>query len=64
VIGRLASVVLTGRVDGKPFRTGTTLLPDTRIIEWSGGQCVRTLVVAVRRVLGRTYQEVALDFYA
>jgi hypothetical protein len=42
-IGRL-SVVLNGKVDGKPLRTETTLLPDTRIIEWSPGQCVRTLV--------------------
>lgn len=43
-ISRLASVVLNGRVDGKAFRTETTLLPDTRIIEWSPGQCVKTLV--------------------
>jgi hypothetical protein len=27
----------------KPFRTETTLLPDTRVIEWSPGQCIRVL---------------------
>jgi len=63
-IGRLASVVLNGKVDGKPFRTETTLLPDTRIIEWSPGQCVRTLVSQYVAYLGGRIQEVALDFYA
>lgn len=43
-ISHLRSVVLNGTVEDKPFRTETTLLPDTRIIEWSPGQCVRILV--------------------
>jgi hypothetical protein len=63
-ISRLASVVLNGRVDGKPFRTETTLLPDTRIIEWSPGQCVKTLVSQYVAYLGGRIGEVALDFYA
>jgi hypothetical protein len=63
-IGRLASVVLNGRVDGKAFRTETTLLPDTRIVEWSPGQCVRTLVSQYVAYLDGRIQEVALDFYA
>ena len=60
----LASVVLNGTVDGKPFRTETTLLPDARIIKWSPGQCVRTLVSQYFAYLDGRIQEVALDFYA
>jgi hypothetical protein len=63
-ISNLSSVVLNGRVDGRPFRTETTLLPDTRVIEWSPGQCVRTLVSQYVAYLGGRIQEVALDFYA
>jgi hypothetical protein len=63
-IGRLQSVVLNGKVDGKPFRTETTLLPDTRVIEWSPGQCVRTLVSQYVAYLDGRIEEVALDFYA
>ena len=63
-ISRLDSVVLNGRVDGKAFRTETTLLPDTRVIEWSPGQCVRTLVSQYVAYLDGRIQEVALDFYA
>jgi hypothetical protein len=32
-ISKQASVLLLGRVDGKPFRTEVTLLPETRIIK-------------------------------
>ena len=63
-ISNLGSVVLNGRVDGKPFRTETTLLPDTRIIEWTPGQCVKTLVSQYVAYLDGRVQEVALDFYA
>jgi len=63
-ISRLSSVILNGKVDGKPFRTETTLLPDTRIIEWSAGQCVKTLVSQYVAFLDGRIQEVALDFYA
>jgi hypothetical protein len=63
-IGRLSSVVLNGRVDGKVFRTETTLLPETRVIEWSPGQCVKTLVSQYVAFLDGRIQEVALDFYA
>jgi hypothetical protein len=63
-ISQLASVVLNGRVDGKAFRTETTLLPDTRIVEWSPGQCVKTLVSQYVAYLDGRVQEVALDFYA
>ncbi len=63
-ISRLQSVVLNGRVDGKPFRTETTLLPDTRIIEWTEGQCVKVLVSQYTAYLDGRIDEVALDFYA
>jgi len=63
-ISRLASVVLNGKVDGRAFRTETTLLPDTRIVEWSPGQCVKALVSQYVAFLDGRIQEVALDFYA
>ena len=43
-ISELHSAVLSGIVEGKPFHTETTLLPDTRIIAWAPGQVVETLV--------------------
>ena len=43
-ISDLHSVVFSGRIDGKPFHTETTLLPETRIIEWSPGQTVEARV--------------------
>jgi len=64
LISRLRSVVLNGRVDGKVFRTETTLLPETRIIEWAPGQCVKTVVSQYVAFLDGRIQEVALDFYA
>ena len=35
-IGTLRSVVLLGKVDGKPFRSETTLLPRTATVDWDG----------------------------
>jgi hypothetical protein len=63
-ISDLHSAILNGRVDGKPFRTETTLLPDTRIIEWKEGQPVETLVSQYVAYLDGRIQEAALDFYA
>ena len=63
-ISDLRSVILNGKVDGRQFRTETTLLPDTRVIEWSPGQCVKTLVSQYVAYLDGRIQEVALDFYA
>jgi hypothetical protein len=63
-IGRLHSAILNGRVDDKRFKVETTLLPDTRVIEWSPGQCVRTAVSQYVAYLGGRIHEVALDFYA
>jgi hypothetical protein len=57
------SVLLLGQVDGKPFRTEVTLLPDTRIIEWQGQQ-VETLVSQYVAYLDGRIHEVAYDLYA
>jgi hypothetical protein len=57
------SVLMLGHVDGKPFRTEVTLLPETRIIEWEG-QRVETLVSQYNAYLGGRIEEVAYDYYA
>jgi hypothetical protein len=56
----LHSVVLNGTVGDKPFRTETTLLPDTRVIGWSPGQCIRVLVSQYVAYLDGRIEEVAL----
>jgi hypothetical protein len=63
-ISDLHSAILNGRVEGKPFHTETTLLPETRIIEWSPGQEVETLVSQYSAFLDGRIEEVALDYYA
>jgi hypothetical protein len=63
-ISVLHSAILNGRVDDKPFHTETTLLPETRIIEWAPGQTVETLVSQYAAFLDGRIEEVALDYYA
>jgi hypothetical protein len=63
-ISQLDSAILNGHVDGKVFHTETTLLPFTRIIEWTPGQCVRVLVSQYMAFLDGSLQETALDLYA
>jgi hypothetical protein len=58
-----SSNLLLGTVDGQPFRTEVTLLPNTRIIEW-GGRPVETMVSQYVAYLGGRLHEVAYDFYA
>jgi hypothetical protein len=62
-ISKQESVLLLGRVDGEPFRTEVTLLPETRIIEWQG-QRVEVLVSQYVAFTGGRLHEVAYDFYA
>jgi hypothetical protein len=62
-VSKQRSVLLLGRVDGKPFRTEVTLLPETRIIEWQG-RPVETLVSQYAAFLDGRLHEVAYDFYA
>lgn len=62
-VSKQKSVLLLGEVDGKPFRTEVTLLPETRIIEWQGEQ-VETLVSQYVAFSDGRILEVAYDFYA
>ncbi|HET7270864.1 MAG TPA: hypothetical protein VFI90_07220 [Rubrobacter sp.] len=62
-VSRQHSVLMVGHVDGKPFRTEVTLLPETRIIEWQGRR-IETLVSQYTAYLDGRIQEVAYDFYA
>src|SRR5918994_2514576 len=62
-VSKQESVLLLGHVDGKPFRTEVTLLPETRIIEWQGQQ-VETLVSQYVANLDGRIHEVAYDLYA
>jgi hypothetical protein len=63
-ISNLHSAVLNGTVDDKPFKVETTLLPETRIIEWPQGRRVETLVSQYVAYLDGRIEEVALDYYA
>jgi len=63
-ISDLHSAILNGHVDGKVFHTETTLLPFTKIIEWTPGQCVRVLVSQYMAFLDGKLQETAIDHYA
>ena len=62
-VSKQASVLLLGQVDGEPFRTEVTLLPETRIIEWQG-QRVEVLVSQYVAYLSGRLHEVAYDLYA
>jgi hypothetical protein len=62
-ISKQDSVLMLGHVDGKPFRTEVTLLPETRIVEWQG-QRIETLVSQYTAYLDGRIQEVAYDLYA
>jgi hypothetical protein len=62
-ISRLRSVVLLGHVEGKPFRTETTLLPGSRSVTWRGRR-VRVLVSQYLAYLDGRITETALDRYA
>jgi hypothetical protein len=62
-VSKQESVLMVGHVDGKPFRTEVTLLPETRIIEWQG-QRVETLVSQYTAYLDGRIEEVAYDLYA
>jgi hypothetical protein len=62
-VSRQSSVLLVGEVDGQPFRTEITVLPETRLIVWEG-QAVEILVSQYVAFLDGRLQEVAYDFYA
>jgi hypothetical protein len=62
-VSKQSSVLLVGRVQGKPFRTEVTLLPDTRIVEWQG-QLVESRISQYVAYLDGRITEVAYDLYA
>jgi hypothetical protein len=62
-IGKLQSALLLGRYNGNPWRAETTLLPDTRTVEWHGQQIETLQSQFVAYLNGRIY-EVAVDHYA
>jgi hypothetical protein len=63
-IGRLRSTIFSGSIDGKPFHTETTLLPETRGIEWRPGEWVETRVSQYFAYIDGRIEEVAIDYYA
>jgi hypothetical protein len=58
-----ASVLMLGHVDGKPFRTEVTTLPDPEVIRWAGMN-VEVLVSQYVAYLDGKIDEVAYDRYA
>jgi hypothetical protein len=59
----VTQVIMGGHVEGEPFRTEVTLLPETKPIEW-GGNTVDTAVSQYVAYLDGRIHEVALDWYA
>jgi hypothetical protein len=58
-----AQVIYGGQVDGKPFRTEFTRLPDVKLITWQGQQ-IRAVTWQYLAFSGGRIQEVALDWFA
>ncbi len=55
-VSRQESVLLLGRVDGEPFRTEVTLLPETRFVEWQG-RPVETPAPTSRSKISRDFKD-------
>jgi len=62
-ISVLQSVVFTGEVDGLPFRTETTLVPETEVFDYRG-RSVTTLTSQYMAFRDGRLEEVALDWFA
>lgn len=63
-ISDLPSAILAGKVDGEDFKTETTLLPYTELLQGPNGEQVETLVSQYVAYQGGRIREVALDHYA
>jgi hypothetical protein len=63
-ISNLQSAILSGTVEGKDFKTETTLLPETEFLVGPSGRPVETLVSQYVAYLDGRIEEVALDHYA
>jgi hypothetical protein len=62
-VSDLHSVLLLGKLDGRPWRAETTLLPETRFIDWNGHEVQTLESQFVAYLEGRIF-EVAVDHYA
>ena len=62
-VSEQASVLMLGHVDGRPFRTEVTLLPDTEVVRWAGTN-VGVLISQYVAYMGGKIDEVAYDRYA
>jgi hypothetical protein len=62
-VSQLRSVIQVGKVDGKPFRSETTTLPSTGVVDWYGTK-IRVVLSQYVAYLDGTITEVALDRYA
>ncbi|MBA2558796.1 MAG: hypothetical protein H0V07_02740, partial [Propionibacteriales bacterium] len=62
-VSTLDSVIQVGTVDGLPFRSETTTLPDTGVVDWYGTEVPVVLSQYVAYLDGQI-EEVALDRYA
>jgi hypothetical protein len=62
-VSQLRSVIQVGKVDGKPFRSETTTLPTTGVVDWYGTKVPVVLSQYVAYLDG-SITEVAIDRYA
>jgi hypothetical protein len=62
-ISNLDSALLLGKLRGKPWRAETTLLPETKIVDWNGQAIEARQSQFVAYLDGRIF-EVAVDLYA
>jgi hypothetical protein len=63
-ISDLHSVIFSGHIGKQRFHTETTLLPQTRMVEWSSGQWVEARVSQYMAYVDGRIEEVAIDLYA
>ncbi len=63
-ISDLQSVIFSGHIDKQRFHTETTLLPQTRMVEWSPGQWVEARMSQYMAYIDGRIEEVAIDLYA
>lgn len=62
-VSEVSSVIQVGTVDGKPFRSETTRLPETGVVDWYGTK-VPVVLSQYTAYLDGEITEVALDRYA
>src|SRR6476619_2308631 len=63
-ISDLQSAIFSGHIGKQRFHTETTLLPQTKMVEWSPGQWVEARVSQYMAYIDGRVEEVAIDLYA